>query len=128
MKVIGVVLALVLVGAPALAQDRDIIYKGSRPLDYFDLLMAKESVERMIWITGFVVIGALAAVIFYRTSHVRTEVEKKVEDEFNEIKETYRTDLDPKTQMLVENQRLQNVKDVFQTVSQGQAALWKGEK
>lgn len=120
-------LALVLAASSiGLADDRDIIYKGSRPADYFDLLALKESSERMMLIIGLVVIIALAAVIFYRTSHVRSEIEKKVEDEFNEIKETYRTDLDPKIQVLTDNQRLQNLKDVFQTIAQGQAPLWKG--
>ncbi|MEM4302258.1 MAG: hypothetical protein QW570_09180 [Candidatus Caldarchaeum sp.] len=122
---IGLVLVLTL-SAGALADDRDVIYKGSRPADYFDLLALKESSERMMLIVGLGVIIALAAVIFYRTSHVRSEIEKKVEDEFNEIKETYRTDLDPKTQVLTDNQRLQNLKDVFQTIAQGQAPLWKG--
>jgi hypothetical protein len=54
----------------------------------------------------------------------RTEIEKKVEDEFNEIKQRYDLDLDPKSQVLTENQRLQNLKDVFQTIAQGSAALW----
>jgi hypothetical protein len=70
-----------------------------------------------------VVIGVLAVVVYARTSHVRSEIEKKVEDEFNEIKQRYDMDLDPKSQVLTENQRLQNLKDVFQ-IAQGQAALW----
>lgn len=127
MRAILIGLALVLtLSAGALADDRDVIYRGSRPADYFDLLALKESSERMMLIIGLVVIIALAAVIFYRTSHVRSEIEKKVEDEFNEIKQRYDLDLDPKTQVLTENQRLQNLKDVFQTIAQGQAALWKG--
>ncbi len=124
---IMIVSALMLLGSVSLADDRDVIYKGSRPLDYADLLLAKESTERMVLIVGLVVIGAVAAVVFYRTSHVRSEIEKKVEDEFNEIKETYRADLDPKSQVLVDNQRLQNLKDVFQTIAQGTKPLWKGE-
>jgi hypothetical protein len=65
------------------------------------------------------VIGVLAVVVYARTSHVRSEIEKKVEDEFNEIKQRYDMDLDPKSQVLTENQRLQNLKDVFQTIAQG---------
>jgi hypothetical protein len=30
----------------------------------------------------------------------------------------------PRAQVLTENQRLQNLKDVFQTIAQGSAALW----
>ena len=88
-------------------------------------MLLKESTERLVAIVGLVVIGVLAVVIYARTSHVRSEVEKKVEDEFNEIKQRYDIDLDPKSQVLTENQRLQNLKDVFQTIAQGSAALWK---
>jgi hypothetical protein len=127
----GTLLALAMLFALAgtvTAAGQEAIYKGTRPNDYFDLLLLKESAERMVLIVGLVVIGVLAAVIFARTSHVRAEIEKKVEDEFNEIKETYRADLDPKSQVLVDNQRLQNLKDVFQTIAQGQAALWSPER
>jgi uncharacterized membrane-anchored protein YhcB (DUF1043 family) len=87
--------------------------------------LAKESTERWVAIVGLIVIGVLAVVVYARTSHVRDRrVEKKIEDEFNEIKQRYDMDLDPKAQVLTENQRLQNLKDVFQTIAQGSAALW----
>jgi len=119
-----VALAVVLLGGQALA-GQETLWTGTRPNDYFDLLLLKESTERWVAIVGLVVIGVLAVVIYARTSHVRSEVEKKVEDEFNEIKQRYDIDLDPKSQVLTENQRLQNLKDVFQTIAQGSAALWK---
>ena len=118
---IGVALALSL-GTGALASDRDVIYKGSRPADYLDLLALKESSERMMLIVGLAVLIGAAII----SAFVIASVNKKVEDEFNEIKQRYDIDLDPKTQVLTDNQRLQNLKDVFQTISQGQAALWKG--
>jgi hypothetical protein len=117
------VAGLLLAGQVALA-GQETLWTGTRPNDYFDLLLLKESTERWVAIVGLIVIGVLAVVVYARTSHVRTEIEKKVEDEFNEIKQRYDLDLDPKSQVLTENQRLQNLKDVFQTIAQGSAALW----
>jgi hypothetical protein len=117
------VAGLLLAGQVALA-GQETLWTGTRPNDYFDLLLLKESTERWVAIVGLVVIGVLAVVVYARTSHVRSEIEKKVEDEFNEIKQRYDLDLDPKSQVLTENQRLQNLKDVFQTIAQGSAALW----
>jgi hypothetical protein len=119
-----VTLAVVLLGGPIALAGQETLWTGTRPNDYFDLLLLKESTERWVAIVGLVVIGVLAVVVYARTSHVRSEVEKKIEDEFNEIKQRYDMDLDPKAQVLTENQRLQNLKDVFQTIAQGQAALW----
>ena len=114
-----------LLGGQIALAGQETLWTGTRPNDYFDLLLLKESIERWVAVIGLVVIGVLAVVIYARTSHVRSEVEKKIEDEFNEIKQRYDIDLDPKAQVLTENQRLQNLKDVFQTIAQGSAALWK---
>jgi hypothetical protein len=119
------VIAIVLLGGQVALAGQETLWTGTRPNDYFDLLLLKESTERWVTIVGLIVIGVLAVVVYARTSHVRTEIEKKVEDEFNEIKQRYDIDLDPKSQVLTENQRLQNLKDVFQTIAQGSAALWK---
>lgn len=117
---IGLALVLALSGTALAEADRNVIYKGSRPADYFDLLALKEASERMMLIVGLVTLLGAALI----GAFVLTSVNKKVEDEFNEIKQRYDIDLDPKTQMLVDAQRLQNLKDVFQTISQGSAALW----
>ncbi|WP_448377471.1 hypothetical protein [Fervidobacterium sp.] len=128
MRTFALVLAIGLLGLGHIAlAGQETIWTGTRPNDYFDLLLLKESTERWVAIVGLVVIGVLAVVIYARTSHVRSEVEKKIEDEFNEIKQRYDIDLDPKSQVLTENQRLQNLKDVFQTIAQGSAALWTKE-
>jgi hypothetical protein len=119
------VIAVVLLGGQVALAGQETLWTGTRPNDYFDLVLLKESTERWVALIGLVVIGVLAVVVYARTSHVRSEVEKKVEDEFNEIKQRYDIDLDPKSQVLTENQRLQNLKDVFQTIAQGSAALWK---
>jgi uncharacterized membrane-anchored protein YhcB (DUF1043 family) len=113
-----VALAVVLLGGQIALAGQETLWTGTRPNDYFDLLL-KESTERWVAIVGLIVIGVLAVVVYARTSHVRSEIEKKVEDEFNEIKQRYDLDLDPKSQVLTENQRLQNLKDVFQTIAQG---------
>jgi len=128
MKTFAITLIVVgLLGGVALA-GQETLYTGTRPNDYFDLLLLKESAERWVAIVGLVVIGVLAVIVYARTSHIRSEIEKKVEDEFNEIKQRYDIDLDPKSQVLTENQRLQNLKDVFQTIAQGSAALWSPER
>jgi hypothetical protein len=119
-----VALAVVLLGGQIAIAGQETLWTGTRPNDYFDLLLLKESTERWVAIVGLIVAGVLAIVVYARTSHVRTEIEQKVEDEFNEIKQRYDLDLDPKSQVLTENQRLQNLKDVFQTIAQGSAALW----
>ncbi len=124
MKIFLAVLLASSVSALSALAGQETLYTGTRPNDYFDLLLLKESTERMVMLVGLVVIGILAVVVYARTSHVRSEVEKKIEDEFNEIKQRYDINLDPKSQVLTENQRLQNLKDVFQTISQGAAALW----
>jgi hypothetical protein len=83
---------------PIALAGQETLWTGTRPNDYFDLLLLKESTERWVAIVGLVVIGVLAVVVYARTSHVRDqEIEKKVEDEFNEIKQRYDMDLDPKS-------------------------------
>jgi uncharacterized membrane-anchored protein YhcB (DUF1043 family) len=116
MKTLALVAVALLFSGPIALAGQETLWTGTRPNDYFDLLLLKESTERWVAIVGLVVIGVLAVVIYARTSHVRSEIEKKVEDEFNEIKQRYDMDLDPKSQVLTENQRLQNLKDVFQTI------------
>jgi hypothetical protein len=120
MKTLALVAAALLFSGPIALAGQETLWTGTRPNDYFDLLLLKESTERWVAIVGLIVAGVLAVVVYARTSHVRSEIEKKIEDEFNEIKQRYDMDLDPKSQVLTENQRLQNLKDVFQTIAQGQ--------
>jgi hypothetical protein len=119
-----VAVGLLLAGQVALA-GQETLWTGTRPNDYFDLLLLKESTERWVAIVGS---GRDRGSRGRRSTRGRAmcdqRVEKKIEDEFNEIKQRYDMDLDPKSQVLTENQRLQNLKDVFQTIAQGQAALW----
>jgi hypothetical protein len=125
MKTFALAAIIMLLSGHTVLAGQETLWTGTRPNDYFDLILLKESTERLVALIGLVVIGVLAVVVYARTSHVRSEIEKKVEDEFNEIKQRYDIDLDPKSQVLTENQRLQNLKDVFQTIAQGSAALWK---
>lgn len=105
----------------AQAQDKTIVYHGARQLDYHDALIIKESTERMVWIAALAVILLAAAVVTYRTSKTKDEIVKKVEDESNEVKSFQATVI----QRLLESISDQMKKELFQTIAQGQAALWK---
>lgn len=96
-------------------------FYGEKHLDWFDSQLQHENTRL------FVAIMALASLIgFMAVSamlHMRTRdsIEKKVEDEANEVKSFNQY----VTQRLLESVSDQMKKDLFQTISQGQAALWK---
>jgi Na+-transporting methylmalonyl-CoA/oxaloacetate decarboxylase gamma subunit len=75
-------------------------------------------------IVGLVVVFLVGAMIVYRMQHVESAIEKKIEDEANEIK-AFNASV---VQRLLEAISDQQKKDIFQTIAQGQAALWKPEK
>lgn len=96
-------------------------YFGEKFSDWFDQQLMHENTKLFIALIGAIsLIGfmAVAAVLHMRT---RDSLEKKIEDEANEIK-TFQQYV---TQRLLEGISDQMKKDVFQTISQGQAALWK---
>jgi heme/copper-type cytochrome/quinol oxidase subunit 2 len=120
-----VTLAVVLLGGPIALAGQETLWTGTRPNDYFDLLLLKESTERWVAIVGLVVIGVLAVVVYARTSHVRSESREEESRTSSTRSSSATTWISiPRAQVLTENQRLQNLKDVFQTIAQGQAALW----
>jgi hypothetical protein len=57
-----VTLAVVLLGGQVALAGQETLWTGTRPNDYFDLLLLKESTERWVAIVGLVVIGVLAVV------------------------------------------------------------------
>jgi archaellum component FlaG (FlaF/FlaG flagellin family) len=83
-----------------------------------------ENSKLFMVIVGLVVVFLVGAMIVYRTQHVENFLEKKVEDEANEIK-AFNASV---VQRLLEAISDQQKKDIFQTIAQGQAALWKPEK
>jgi hypothetical protein len=60
MKTLAVAVALLFSGPIALA-GQETLWTGTRPNDYFDLLLLKESTERWVAIVGLIVIGVLAS-------------------------------------------------------------------
>jgi H+/gluconate symporter-like permease len=97
---------------------------GQKYLDWFDNQLMLENVKLWTAIVGLVVVFLVGAMIVYRMQHVESAIEKKVEDEANEIK-AFNASV---VQRLLEAISDQQKKDIFQTIAQGQAALWKPEK
>jgi hypothetical protein len=97
---------------------------GQKYLDWFDNQLMLENVKLFTIIVGLVVVFLVGAMIVYRMQHVESAIEKKIEDEANEIK-AFNSMV---VQRLLEAISDQQKKDIFQTIAQGQAALWKPEK
>jgi hypothetical protein len=94
---------------------------GQKYLDWFDAQLMFENTKLFTVIVGLVVVFLVGAMIVYRMQHVESALEKKVEDEANEIK-AFNASV---VQRLLEAISDQQKKDIFQTIAQGQAALWK---
>jgi hypothetical protein len=62
MKTFALVAVALLLGGPIALAGQETLWTGTRPNDYFDLLLLKESTERWVAIVGLVVIGVLAVV------------------------------------------------------------------
>jgi hypothetical protein len=99
-------------------------FYSDKALDWFDLQAQLENVKLFTVIIGLIVVFLVGGMIVYRMQHVETFLEKKVEDEANEIK-AFNASV---VQRLLEAISDQQKKDIFQTIAQGQAALWKPEK
>jgi hypothetical protein len=94
---------------------------GQKYLDWLDNQLMLENVKLWTAIIGLVVVFLVGAMIVYRMQHVENFLEKKIEDEANEIK-AFNASV---VQRLLEAISDQQKKDIFQTIAQGQAALWK---
>jgi hypothetical protein len=84
-----VALAVVLLGGQVALAGQETLWTGTRPNDYFDLLLLKESTERWVAIVGLIVIGFSPSSSTRERAMYSSEIEQKVEDEFNEIKQRY---------------------------------------
>jgi hypothetical protein len=62
MKTLALVAVALLFSGPIALAGQETLWTGTRPNDYFDLLLLKESTERWVAIVGLVVIGVLAVV------------------------------------------------------------------
>jgi hypothetical protein len=71
MKTLALVAVALLFSGPIALAGQETLWTGTRPNDYFDLLLLKESTERWVAIVGLIVAGVLAVVVYARTSHVR---------------------------------------------------------
>jgi hypothetical protein len=94
---------------------------GQKYLDWFDAQLMFENTKLFTVVVGLIVVFLVGAMIVYRMQHVENTLEKKVEDEANEIK-AFNASV---VQRLLEAISDQQKKDIFQTIAQGQAALWK---
>lgn len=96
-------------------------YFGQKSSDFFDQQLMHENTKLftalMAAVSLFFFFG-ITAVLHMKT---RENIEKKVEDEMNEVK-TFNQHV---VMRLLEAISDQQKKDVFQTIAQGQAALWK---
>jgi hypothetical protein len=62
MKTLALVAVALLFSGPIALAGQETLWTGTRPNDYFDLLLLKESTERWVAIVGLIVIGVLAVV------------------------------------------------------------------
>jgi hypothetical protein len=62
MKTLALVAVALLFSGPIALAGQETLWTGTRPNDYFDLLLLKESMERWVAIVGLIVAGVLAVV------------------------------------------------------------------
>jgi large-conductance mechanosensitive channel len=96
-------------------------YFGQKALDWFDVQLMLETVKLYTVIVGLIVVFLVGAMMVYRTSKTQEALDKKIEDEANEIK-AFNAQV---VSRLLEAISDQQKKDIFQTIAQGQAALYK---
>lgn len=94
---------------------------GQKALDWFDVQLMLETVKLYSIIVGLVVVFLVGAMMVYRMGKTQEQLDKKIEDEANEIKQFNASVVTRLLEAISDQQK----KDIFQTIAQGQAALWK---
>jgi hypothetical protein len=125
MKTLALVAAALLFSGPIALAGQETLWTGTRPNDYFDLLLLKESTERWVAIVGLIVDRGSRGRDLREDEPCDAQKSRRRSRTSSTRSSSATTWISiPRAQVLTENQRLQNLKDVFQTIAQGSAALW----
>lgn len=119
-------ISLVFVAETGLAEQIDATkeYFGQKSSDFFDQVQMHENTK--LWVALMAAISLFGFMAITAVLHMKTRenIEKKVEDELNEVKAFNQQVVNRLLEAISDQQK----KDIFQTISQGQAALWKGKE